>query len=368
MKGAVILSGALRAYRRYIDNFIANFIEPNDLDVYCSFMKGSSYNMRTINYATDTGKDEHDEDAFLREKFGSRLKVLHWASETEFLRRLTDFQKFEYASMKQRYNVTELFNQGTGTDQFGRVAIVVEQMKQFCEEHQLQYDYVVRFRIDIDVTSVINIPQLLNAHPFESNRDVYIIRWVSCGVKELFFAPQTTMYDICLNFPHTIGLYAPKRYYDQFSAPEYQLGQFLRVHQYKLYEWNIEYKYVDNEATGERKIVSYPNQNYFTRTPILVTDFPSDMTQRDIEDALKIDPSLIFPKNMNLLENQKFDKPAEITVSAVQQQQDTSTEYNYMILWIVFLTLFVVTNLMWFVKQKRETRHGPLTRQPFGGS
>lgn len=364
IRGAVLFTGQLRAYRKYAENLMRNFVELNDLDVFCSFQKHSSYVKRPIEGSEI--KDEHDEEAFLTELFKDRLKVLHWVSkihptetndlENDFLRKLIDFQHYEFQISQELFPDKQLVNQWFAADQFGRVAIGAQEMKCFCEKNKIKYDYIVRFRIDVDVTEPIPIVNLMNTYPFESEKDVYIRRWYSSAVKELFVTTQASFFDICLNFPHTMFLYRPKKFHPNFNAPEFQLGQFLRDHQYKTYEWRIEYAYVDNEAENERKIVCRPQGGFICRTPIIITQFASDMDEDELDEAQKTDPNLH-------LEFPRIEK-APVYVTPTPPIVLTEAEYTdlFLVLFVVFLVLFVFSNgYWWLVFRHNQTIHTPLS-------
>lgn len=373
MKGAVVLSGFLRNYRQCIDNFLANFIEPNDLDVYCSFQHDSSIQKRLLPGFGPEVPDVHDEEAFLREKFGDRLKLLHWDDwrfngvfdpEPSSLRqRLIAFHQFEYAKAIDRYKGQDPENQWFAADQFARLSTAAEKTRAFCAANNLSYDYVVRFRIDINVTRPVLI-----APVFETVDDVYIIRGYACSVKEMFVAQPTAFFDICISFPHTIFNYTPKNFYPNFLAPEFQLGQFLRVHKYRCYEWPIQYSYNDSLTTGERVIESYPLGT--GATPILITPFTSDMTRADWESALKIDPKLLLQAGVRFVDDTRSGAVLSTANSrSSPKTQDTDLETTtttpsnaegvygvYFVLFVVFLTLFVITNAIWLYRHSKAYR------------
>lgn len=334
---AVLLTGQLRAYRKYIDHFIQNFVEYNDLDVYCSFQPNSSYKQRFIEHPGSEEPDVHDEEAFLREKFGSRLKMLDWVeSNHSYLKNLVLFHDYEHDKILKKYTEKEP-SQWFAADQFGRLALAVEK----ASKHDMfyKYDALVRFRIDVDVTSPICIRSLHSLQPDE----VCIVRGYACSVKELFVATPKTFYDICVYFPQTMFLYAPKHYYPNFMAPEFQLAQFLRHHLYQTYEWNIEYRYVDDVKSNERKIECCSRKEEITdvKTPIILTDFISDMTPMEIVASLRKDAKL----DLNIPGNELN----KLTIVPSVESSD-SYEMTYFILWIVFMTLFVVTNIFWWKK------------------
>lgn len=359
MRGAVVFSGQLRAYRKYIDNLMKNFVELNDLDVFCSFQKHSSYMKRLIVSHDSEVVDEHDEEEFLKSVFGDRLKLLHWGpekihpteeapSDNQYLRNLIKFQNYKYEHFKRKYATEQLVNQWFSVDQFGRVAIAAEQFKHWCDTNNMKYDYVVRFRIDVDVIEPISITNLLNSHPFESKDDVYIRRWYASSIKELFVTTPESFYNICTNFPNSMFSYSPKNFHPNFTAPEFQLGQFLREHEYKTYEWRVEYRYVDDEPGNERNIVCAPQPGYICRTPIFITDFLSDMTIDDIDEGFKRDPSLH-------LEFARPERPIQhVTPTPPIVLQDAEYTDLFLILFVVFLVLFVASNGCWWILYRRN--------------
>lgn len=325
MKGAVVCAnGIMKNYRYGFDNFVKNFIEYNDLDVYLFLQHNTATKIR--------GSDEldiHDEEVYLREKLGDRLKILYWTDEhsefEDFRKPLSDLHKNRIKYLTEIYkNISPdpyLGSNDYVADQYIRLAHAGLKFGEYCQEYELKYDYVIRFRVDITIPIPFPCKDL---RPLQ-NREFYAVDNGGFSIRDAFF--MTTQDDfliIAQNFIYDYGMYKPPLQKLQYSwlAPECQLAQFLLSLDYNVY--NLKLVAEQSPKLDVNTLSWYPMSDFLEPLQKVALIRLSDiLKEHDLDVVITPTPSVVIVP---------------------------STTDVYMILMIVFIVLFVFTNIVWIMK------------------
>lgn len=348
--GAVFCAGHLRDYRRHIDGFLTHLVEPNNLDVYLSVDRGSSFRERHIEGTNEP--DPHDEEAFLKAKLGVHLKFLHWANEDPELE-------------ERRHLCQALFLQRGGKpetawflDQFVRLSHLVR----LCHKATTaRYDFLLRFRLDMAVEETLPVQAWLQQHSLQPGDVVIVPDW-SHAVKEILMADHQTFSDIACLFPYCYGAYVPQQAFPSWDVPESQLGQFLRHHAYRLYQLRMEFGYRHQPEHNVCWVYSKPKPNFLQRDVLLLTHLPSCMSTEDVARVAQSPGVELHPVTSQLqpevsqelstlrelkqrwegCQNAALNDPSSTYASV------SVSSYWFTVILSVVSVILVVTNLWWW--------------------
>lgn len=384
-RGAVFCTGHLRDYRKHLDSFCVNLVEPNDLDVYLSVDRKSSIVDRTLHGPSVS--DEHDEEAYLRSKLGTRLKVLHWANEDPGL---DEARHLCQSLVQHRTGTPRLWTEFV--DQFVRLSYLVRWVERQSSERFSSYAYMLRFRIDIHVENLMPLGRMLQPIELQPNQ-VWVRPDWSHSVKELWVCDPPTFLRIAYNFPYLYGNHVPAdvQSLPNYGVPEYQLGQFLRDGQFQVFQWHLEFGYRDDFVHNTRWVYTATPSNFLKADdPLFLTRFPTSLRMDDLE-RVEQSPSIEFhpvaaehqPELFRIAAAAKAKAKAEAQAEVVaearaqaaadqaaadaavvfglSQASSSSSDYVWIILLAVVATLLVATNLLWWRSQRIKSTLPPPT-------
>jgi len=343
MKGALVCAnGVMKNYRYGFDNFVKNLVEFNDLDVYLFLQKNTSTKIRG-----SAEPDIHDEESYLREKLGHRLKMLYWTNED------LDFQEFRNPLKTMHENriaqLTAIFKDispdpylGSNdyvADQYIRLAHACRKFQEYCESNQLKYNYVIRFRVDITVPIPFPCKNLRPLH----QKELYAVDGGGFSIRDaLFITTQEDIISIAKNFVYEYGTFKPplRRLNHSWLAPECQLAQFLLSFGYKVYNLRI----------------------HAEQSPLLDVNTISWYSKSDFLEPLE------EIKLISLSDESKEKQKNSTDIISLSTTPITviGEESNvYMILMIVFLVLFFIVTLLCLVLFfYKKTQKATITNLP----
>ena len=364
MKGALVCVGHLRNYRQTIDSLLENLVAPNELDVFLFLQRNSSCKVR-LNRPGNAAfaiQDPHDEEAYLKERFGPRLVDLQWIDDhPKFDAYL---QEINAEQTQRRERLSEIFPDIPGiresvwqVDWWCRLAYAA----QLFESQLANYDWAFRFRIDCAMVEPFNLREM----KLSNNMEMRLVRDFSHSAKEIFLCHPTLFCAIVDGFARAYGIFipGPSRPFRDFMAPEAQFAQFLRYSKVQAVDIGLQYGYKEDPQTNTR--VVYCTGNGMTEK-IVLTGFPSDISLSTAMDALKMDKDLHFHPVIGqdvhdqIVANAAAAAAATI-VSPTPPTPDATPPYE--ILFYVFLALFIVSNWFWVVvfRKKSPTPSGSIS-------
>lgn len=342
--GAIFCVGHLRDYRKHLDSFLTHVVEPNALDVYLSVDRKSSVIDRQTHGMGPS--DEHDEEVYLQDKLGSRLKLLHWANEDPALaeaRHLSEsLVRFRTSSESNVWFV----------DQFVRLSYLVRLVQRQYPEVFSGYDYMVRFRIDVHVENLIPFFQWAQQCDFQPGT-VWVRPDYSHAVKELFVCDPATFVRVAYNFPYVYGSYIPDRIegLTNYGVPEYQLGQFLREGRFQLFQLHLAFGYREDTARNLRWVYAAAQPNFLTTTdPVFMTRMPTSLQPDDLE-LVRNSPGVQFHPAAFQWQPELFlqDSPdSSPDTTDIELTLSDSSDYVMIVIVSVLTAVLLATNLLWW--------------------
>jgi hypothetical protein len=234
MRIAILLPGGLKTYHLHIQEFYNNLIKPNNADVFMYLNPNSDIKSRG-----DYSSVDIDHDALIRTTFKENLKGLTWCQnppDTEAYQKWGK-EKLERSWVKrygkQNMDKQEHYNDNyflKVVDQYIRLRECYRMLKEYSKEHNITYDIVIRFRVDIYIDRVVD----LSIYDCPNGR-VYIHTSKKFELRDyLFIANQKTMEKICEEFPdHYLSqqfdpIHLERAESITYLSPECQLGQYLQ--------------------------------------------------------------------------------------------------------------------------------------------
>jgi hypothetical protein len=245
-KVCILISGYAYQYKCSIDNIINNIVIPNNADVYINiaklnFIRGCNKN----NKFEKINENLNETDIFdIKTKFGKYLKKLFIfdedenyikelkASNNNYLKRVKNFEKDNKAIDCSFYDIsTKEHNYKNTNEQYFHLKKCMEMML----ENNIEYDYVIRTRLDIRFNDIIDLEELKEISIVENNNININDKWTT----DCFFCSSLKiMKNICLNFSNEIGSFQKNRLIinnktEYTLCPETQLCFFLQENNLK---------------------------------------------------------------------------------------------------------------------------------------
>ena len=167
MKIAILYTGELRTIKKTIDYFIKNVLNHYDCSIFAS-IQGTSYGQKL---------DENEYTNFLKDKVGNKLKTLKWIDKenrdyinisNNILNNFNFYnldqrginylkQKIDYNRVRETESIKHyLKTSGTLIEHFQIYQSYIS-MKEFENENNLRFDYVMRFRTDTILFKKLNL-------------------------------------------------------------------------------------------------------------------------------------------------------------------------------------------------------------------
>ena len=167
MKIAILYTGELRTIKKTIDYFIKNVLNHYDCSIFAS-IQGTSYGQKL---------DENEYTNFLKDKVGNKLKTLKWIDKenrdyinisNNILNNFNFYnldqrginylkQKIDYNRVRETESIKHyLKTSGTLIEHFQIYQSYIS-MKEFENENNLIFDYVMRFRTDTILFKKLNL-------------------------------------------------------------------------------------------------------------------------------------------------------------------------------------------------------------------
>ena len=239
LKIAYCISGHIRTWKMALENQMANFIEPNDCDIF--FYTSNIDTKKARGNLKGRGKydvvENLDNDTLLNDiktTYGDRLKKISIESEIEENNK--KWQSWEWIRNGQAKKIYEC--------------------NKLLQTHDTEYDFVVRSRPDLKFTKKIHVEKYQHLYTNEELQNMVFAfgGWRNWGVKyvsDVFAIGVPRVMDIYSNLYEHV-----EKPYDGVFNLEYQLGQHLK-HNLINVQW------LNKEIGKKKPSISWRDSNCF---------------------------------------------------------------------------------------------------------